>query len=1115
MTERDQTDHKRAKDLLNAAASEPATVDIEAIYPLVESASEPARWNAAGTLGYASSDHADHVPTIVGHLQSLLDDDSDRVRARAVGSLGQIAEDHPAALTPVLDDIRAAYDDVVKVRRRVVHTLGYACRETPVEARQSVKYLRRALQDDDEIVRRHAKDGLARLTPPEAAPAENVDDDETGTGKAYGDTDDKLDLQADDPAALWTRITDETEPQSVRERSVDKLVSRVIDDPHDVRAVVDPAVLSALLTDVSPHLRKQITALLRELAADDLVRFASTDFDCDDKSTWGPSDQLLSALTTVLTDPNPEVRASVTELFQLLVEDGTTALAAPVVERFDQLKARIDDDVPAVREHAAAIAATLAAEESSVVAPARDLLRERLTDVEPAVREHAAAALVPLVLAAGDTAAVATVSHDADRHVSVGLARGFASVAKTTPHIAQAGIGAVLPLADTALPEARIRLLKGYEHVAIAAPEAVVSTVPLLEATLTDADAGVRHTAARTLTLVLASHPEASDWSLSDLLTDSKDIQVETVRASTGSTPRGQPSQSAVVDPVWMLWTLLQEPITQDEQSRTTELIAQIPADWIDNDTMPAPLRQQALKEIARIARVRPTAMTDVADTESIEHLLGTLLSDDNDRVAIHALRVHKRLWEGDNLGPPPGDDAGRLSVYIARSEVELQSMLTDAYPGVRADAAEVLAERLELQEYSEFDYEEVAKLIPHLQLCLDAPNNRVRVAAVDALRRIPSSFPLRPAEQPGMMLTTHPDLKAAETYELDTQQFVSALTDNLSTVREAAAELLTELLSPTELRTAGVTVEAAMELFDGESVNEQQRGVELLEQLAIESPTAVRPTVDALVAWLNDTDADARPAASTLILIARRYPGAVDLSAVYSHTTNARNLGARIGRTEISKDAVQEVVGQLQHLITVSSESTTLDEGISKTSQHFALDTVRGIAEYHPKGIKPAVDTLETHLADVGSYRQVAAGALAHYYVAAGDKASLRTLFCDDDEDVRKHVVDAMKHATGRRSAVIDAVEPLLVPPKATETDRRIQRTAVEIVRDVAAETPQAAVPLLEPLQQMRDADTEAHSAAEQVISRIETVNHNLSDFTECNENASGSDHRVESDNS
>ena len=154
--------------------------------------------------------------------------------------------------------------------------------------------------------------------------------------------------------------------------------------------------------------------------------------------------------------------------------------------------------------------------------------------------------------------------------------------------------------------------------------------------------------------------------------------------------------QSAAVDPAWMLWTLLREPIAQDAHSRTTELTAQIPTDWASDNTVPATVRQQTMKELARIVRDRPAAMTDAADTESIEYLLGTLLGDDDDRVAMHALRVHKRLWEADELGPPPGDDAGRLSIYMASSEIELQSMLTDAYPGLRADAAEVLAERLE-----------------------------------------------------------------------------------------------------------------------------------------------------------------------------------------------------------------------------------------------------------------------------------------------------------------------------------------------------------------------------------------------------------------------------------
>jgi hypothetical protein len=188
---------------------------------------------------------------------------------------------------------------------------------------------------------------------------------------------------------------------------------------------------------------------------------------------------------------------------------------------------------------------------------------------------------------------------------------------------------------------------------------------------------------------------------------------------------------------------------------------------------------------------------------------------------------------------------------------------------------------------------------------------------------------------------------------------------------------------------------------------------------------------------------------------------------------------------------------------MTAGAKSTAAEGTVIKDNNYFALGTVWGLARYHPTEIKPAVDTLETHLTDTGPHREVVAGALAHYYVAAGEETSLRELFDDDGEAVRRQAIDSMKRAAKQTpadvAAVLEVVEPLLVPPDVnTEADRRIRQAAVETIQRVAAETPRAAASLLEPLSQIRDADTEAQSAVEQAISRIETANHELSDFME-----------------
>lgn len=685
--------------------------------------------------------------------------------------------------------------------------------------------------------------------------------------------------------------------------------------------------------------------------------------------------------------------------------------------------------------------------------------------------------------------------------IQTGIARAFAELNKyflalnrDSLYLGWASVKPLLELLDTDNIETKRYVTDALAQVASNSPKAIEPAAAALESELHSEDRMVRFRAAQALAHPLSERSAdiVLNKSLDNLLTTEDDALV----AGAARAVRERPDS---VDLVCVLWALVRPAMEESDNDNLDEIEAEISQSTVrygSGHELSEITRREAIKEIARIAHDNPEAIDTCASQVEegtsinlIEYIFGALLSDDDSMVSAHTLRLNKRLHE--SLGYSiPGDDAGYLTNYVTTAD--LKSMLSDDYADVRADATATVYERIAFShgKYGPHNYEEVVSMLPQLQACLVDADEQVRINAAQALEAA-VRLVFEPAEKPGAALTTHPDLDD-EFYNLDTELLVSALRDETPAVNAATAQILTQLLSPPELQKLGVTAETARTFLDADSEDVREQGARILERLILVNPETARPLVDQLNATLEHNQA-CEPAASALTALSATYPEAIDLNTVYESISDndAFHIGRHIADAGFTDDSIQTLMTQLRPLLVSQDETVRLR----------VLKTIREIVKVRPEAGRPVVDDIEAYLSDDEKVPHTAAEILVHCGVVMQDDILLDELLTASDDSTQRDAVQALNRAAQRRPAktadVIEVVEPVLISTE-TDDDTRIRRTAIRAVRAVATDWPRAARPLIQPLNQIQDSDTQLQSEAAAALEEIEHGNRKLSEFTE-----------------
>ncbi|ELZ13236.1 pyrrolo-quinoline quinone [Haloterrigena salina JCM 13891] len=492
-----------------------------------EAASATVRADAADALAAVAAEAPAAVADSIEALGRYATDGNERVRVRTTDALAAVADAQPEQVVAVVDDVAAAADDeTAAVRENATAVLAAVATAAPDAVLESVPALVDRLEDqadDPDGATASAEAGAIGGYAMEALRA-IADDSPAAVADAVDPiaarlADDREGVRHDAALALESIATDR--PGAVVD-AVDRLADR-LDDAAAIRrecvgalreiAAAEPAGVASATAALVARLDDPLEAV-RTDAAGTLASVAA-------ERPTAIADAVRPLARRLETDVEPVQRHGVTAI--AAVADAQPDAVEPVVT---ELAAVADADDESVRLDAARAIAAVAASSPNAIGPVVPALADRIDDPHEPVRRPATDALAALARetrAEGtDVSALLealegeaeNASEEGDEWVQGHAARGIADVARSATADAHPAVRSLTRRLDDDAAAVRRAATRDLVTVAAERPLAVRGAVgPLAErlggeARSADEDATVRNNAAIALSRVAASTPD-------------------------------------------------------------------------------------------------------------------------------------------------------------------------------------------------------------------------------------------------------------------------------------------------------------------------------------------------------------------------------------------------------------------------------------------------------------------------------------------------------------------------------------------------------------------------------------------------------------------------------